>query len=122
KQGCRTAGLISILEPNVSASVGSHEDFYQRFTTLCATEGIEVRPEWIRMARDYVRDESQLEFGYNNFRDLWRRSQRPEGMVIYPDTSVPGVIVAVLEQRVNVPADLKLIAHRNSEISFLCPI
>lgn len=122
KEGCRSAGLISILEPTVPASVNSNENFYQRFQSLCAQEGIEVREEWIRMASDYVRDESQAEFGYNNFREIWRRSERPDGLVVYPDTSVPGVIMAVLEQRVNVPSDLKIVAHRNSEISFLCPM
>lgn len=43
-------------------------------------------------------------------------------MVVFPDTSVPGVIMSALEQRVNVPADLKLVVHKHKEINFLCPL
>ena len=44
-----------------------------------------------------------------------------DGLVVFPDTSVPGVIISVLEQRVSVPADLKLVAHKHDELDFLCP-
>jgi DNA-binding LacI/PurR family transcriptional regulator len=32
------------------------------------------------------------------------------------------VILSVLEQRVNVPDELKLVAHKHAEINFLCPL
>lgn len=125
KQGCRSAGVISILEPGKPASTKSalaSSDFYHRFSEICKNHGLEVRNEWIRMAHGFVRDESQEEFGYNEFKEIWRQSSRPEGMVVYPDTSVPGVIVSLLEQRVNVPGDLKLVVHKHAEINFLCPL
>jgi DNA-binding transcriptional regulator YhcF (GntR family) len=125
KQGCRSAGIISILEPEkpvsaVSASASS--DFYVHFTEVCRTKGIEVRDEWIRTAHGFVRDESQEEFGYNEFKQMWRQARRPEGLVVFPDTSVPGVVMSVLQQRVDVPGELKIVAHKHAEINFLCPL
>jgi len=125
EQGCRSAGIISILEPGkptsaVSASASS--DFYAHFTEVCQAQGIEVRSEWMRTAHGFVRDESQEEFGYKEFKQIWRQPRRPDGLVVFPDTSVPGVIMSVLEQRVDVPKDLKLVAHKHAELNFLCPL
>lgn len=125
KQGCRSAGIISILEPGTPAtatSAAASNDFYARFTAVCRAQGIEVRNEWIRTAHGFVRDESQEEFGYKEFRQIWRQAKRPDGLVVFPDTSVPGVIMSVLEQRVSVPDELKLVAHKHAEINFLCPL
>ena len=126
KQGCRSAGVISILEPGrpsgAASSAAANNDFYAHFTDVCAAHGIEVRNEWIRTAHGFVRDESQEEFGYKEFKQIWRQAKRPDGLVVFPDTSVPGVILSVLEQRVNMPDDLKLVAHKHAEINFLSPL
>lgn len=126
KQGCRSAGVISILEPGqqaaASASTAASSDFYAHFTEVCQAQGIEVRKEWIRTAHGFVRDESQEEFGYKEFKQMWRQAKRPDGLVVFPDTSVPGVILSVLEQRVDVPDDLRLVVHKHAEINFLCPL
>lgn len=125
KQGCRSAGVISILEPGQPASQKSStvsRDFYEHFTEVCWLQGLAVRNEWIRTAHGFVPDESQEEFGYNEFKEIWRQSTRPDGLVVFPDTSVPGVITAILEQRVNLPEELTLVAHKHTEINFLCPI
>lgn len=124
KQGCRSAGVISILEPGkpAAALAGSDADFYARFSDVCRAQGLEVRPEWMRMAPRFVRDEVQEEFGYREFKHIWRSGRRPDGLVVFPDTSVPGVVMSVLEERVAVPAELKLVAHKHAEIHFLCPL
>lgn len=126
KQGCRSAGVISILEPGQPGGgadpAAASRDFYEHFMAVCGAQGIEVRSEWIRTAHGFVRDESQEEFGYREFKALWRQANRPDGLVVFPDTSVPGVILSVLEQRVNVPQELKLVAHKHAEINFLCPL
>jgi len=124
-QGCHSAGVISILEPGKPASVASaaaSRDFHEIFSDACRRHGLEVRAEWVRLAHGFVRDESQEEFGYNEFREIWRQPRRPDGLVVFPDTSVPGVIISVLEQRVSLPSELKIVAHKHAEINFLCPI
>jgi DNA-binding LacI/PurR family transcriptional regulator/DNA-binding transcriptional regulator YhcF (GntR family) len=126
KQGCRSAGVISILQPGHVSRAGdaaaASSDFYAKFTAVCRAHGLEVRNEWIRTAHGFVRDESQEEFGYKEFRQIWRQPKRPDGLVVFPDTSVPGVVLSVLEQRIDVPDDLKLVVHKHAEINFLCPL
>lgn len=125
QQGCRSAGVISILEagkPSSSKTSEASHDFYQHFTEACELQGIEVRKEWIRTAHGFVPDESQEAFGYNEFREIWKMPTRPDGLVVFPDTSVPGTITAILENRVSVPEQLKLVAHKHDEINFLCPL
>ena len=123
KQGCRSAGVISILESEKRVgSASSSTDFYVHFTEVCRAQGIAVRDEWIRTAHEFVRDESQEEFGYKEFRQIWRNAHRPEGLVVFPDTSVPGVVMSVLQERVDVPRELKIVAHKHVEIDFLCPL
>ncbi|MDD5705010.1 MAG: substrate-binding domain-containing protein [Kiritimatiellae bacterium] len=60
-------------------------------------------------------------FGYERFGELWRRRPRPDGLLVYDDVVARGVITAVLDARVRVPNDLKIVAHRNREIDLLCP-
>lgn len=125
KKGCESAGIISILDPGMATAAGpaaAPADFYEHFSKVCRAHGIAVRTEWIRTAHGFVRDEVQEEFGYKEFREIWRQPHRPEGLVVFPDTSVPGVILSLLELRVNVPSDLKLVAHKHAEIGFLCPL
>lgn len=121
KQGCRSIGFISSIEPEKIKTTGDR-DFYHRFSALCRAQNMIVRPEWIRMAHGFVRDESQEEFGYKEFKKIWRQSQRPEGLVVFPDTSVTGVVMSIFEQGVEVPRNLKIVAHKHKEINFLCPL
>ncbi|MSU46770.1 MAG: GntR family transcriptional regulator [Lacunisphaera sp.] len=120
KQGCRSAGAITILESTGSATERS--DFANLFSNACRLQGLTVRDDWIRMAHGFVPDESQQNFGYGEFCKLWDRTEKPDGLVVFPDTSVPGVVTAILERRVAVPTDLKLVLHKHAEINFLCPV
>jgi DNA-binding transcriptional regulator YhcF (GntR family) len=124
KQGCRSAGLISILESDGFSGAKSavSGEFARHFMAACASHGLRVKPEWLRQPRRFLRNESQEQFGYTQFKEIWRQPEKPDGVVVFPDTSVPGVILSVFEQRVSVPADLKLVVHKHVEINFLCPV
>lgn len=124
-KGCRSAGVISIVTQQGRSAASrriAENDLGGHFAAACRQHGLEVRDEWIRMAPDFIRDESQEDFGYVEFREIWKRPKRPEGLVIFPDTSVPGVITSILERHVRVPAELKIVAHRHAEINILCPL
>ena len=43
--------------------------------------------------------------GYELFRALWADPDHPEGLVVYPDSFVPGVLLAMAELGVRPPAD-----------------
>ena len=62
------------------------------------------------------------EFGYREFLEIWKQPERPDGLFVYPDTVVKGTIIAILQESVSVPADLKLVFHRNEGCPLLCPV
>jgi DNA-binding LacI/PurR family transcriptional regulator len=54
-------------------------------------------------------------FGYESMKTLWSRGPRPDGLFIFPHTAARGSLMALLELGVNIPSDLKLVAHGNIE-------
>lgn len=54
-------------------------------------------------------------FGYESMKTLWSRGPRPDGLFIFPHTAVRGSLTALLELGVNIPSDLKLVAHGKIE-------
>lgn len=115
KQGCRSAGIICVLPEG-------NGEFYRHFHEVAAQLGLEVRREWVRSPD--VEDCGgglQESFGYNEFHAFWELRPRPQGLIVYTDISVQGVITAALELKVQVPRDLKLVLHRNAENKQPCP-
>lgn len=121
-QGCRKAGLLSSM---AEVNETSHNRFFERFRKAAKASGIEVRDEWMRIApiclkalspSDYFR------FAYQGFRELWTQPERPDGLFVYTDDLFHGVLFAVAEFGIRVPDDLKLVFHRNQELSVFCPL
>lgn len=124
--GCRSAGVISVLAPGQFEPDGRPHHYQRFYDGLAAVQQrglLEVRPEWILAATPghYVGDAQAERFGYESARALWRRRERPEGLLVYTDVAARGLITALLEMRVDVPRSLKLALHRNVEIGLLCP-
>ena len=53
---------------------------------------------------------------------MWDLPHRPDGLIVYPNSCSVGVITGVLEKRVDIPRELKLVLHKHREIEYLCPI
>lgn len=119
-KGVRSIGLITHMEKVPSSPLSSSGDlFFQTFLGAAQRAGLVVRDEWIRGADHFV---TELErWGYEQFHALWRLPNRPEGLAVFPGTSVRGVIMAALECQVKVPDQLHFAFHRNIESSILCP-
>jgi len=114
KQGCRSAAFLCPFPASTP--------WVSRFQTACEKAGLETRPEWTPGLSDFdFHSLASSAVGYQLFRRLWKQSPRPQGLVVYPDIFSPGVIMAILEQNVRVPQDLKVVLHRNAEIDFFCP-
>ena len=123
-QGCRSVGMIypravdtpgpAKLQDRVSALV---ERFVDRATDL----GLKVRNEWVRLPKEKVEFGSHKAFGYQEFHDLWAQPQRPEGMVVFDDVVMRGVITAVLEARIDVPRELKIVSAKIKYVELFSP-
>ncbi len=111
EQGCRTIGFITNVPPL--------DGDFRNFTREMRAAGLETRPEWMIQPPEF--QARLVDYGYRAFRQLWKSAQRPDGLLIYPDTAARGVVTAILKEGVRVPDELKLVLHRNAHISILCP-
>jgi len=113
QQGCRTVAYLA--PPNQPGR------FYDAFSIACDKAGLITMPEW-RPTKDCSIDARASEsFAFHEFRRLWRREPRPEGLIVYPDIFTNGVVMSILAEKVRVPEELKVVLHRNQEINFFCP-
>jgi DNA-binding LacI/PurR family transcriptional regulator len=122
--GCQSVGLLCSVEargetpdhPNLQL----HKYFRQRADEL----NMEFREEWCRWqsSDDGHKSPSYERLGYELFDGLWRLPARPQGIFVYTDDIVTGVLMAILKHGVQVPEELKLALHHNAELDLLCPL
>jgi DNA-binding transcriptional regulator YhcF (GntR family) len=119
EQGCRTVGLI---HPTLAPPSGKprNDSLPDAFLRAIEKFGLETRKPWFRVSR--IQRESQEQFGYNELHKLWALDERPEGLIVYPENVSRGVVLALLEEQVPVPEQLKLVLHKNENVDFLCPV
>lgn len=108
--GCKTGGLI------IPAAF-TDAAFLEQVDAIAGSVGINVNYEWILASRD-----SQELSGYAHLNALWELGSRPEGLVVFPDLAARGVVSAILEKRIKVPKELRLILHRNAESPYVVPM
>jgi len=128
-QGCRSVGLLA---PIMDATQGyypdgSHTPYFdmvEHFMDIATDLGLIVRNDWMqikdRFRVDPVRYQEQ--FGYEEFLKLWSLPEKPEGLIVFPDTVARGVILALREKQVRVPEELKLVLHKNESLDLFCPM
>lgn len=125
RQECRSVGLISpfpawgLLESDHAKEI---VQFHQEFVDLSRDMGLEIRSEWVRTPATHFSSDKYEAYGYEQFQSIWRQPQRPDGLLVHPDLICKGVIMAVLQNGISVPRDLKLVLHRNEGIPVLCPL
>jgi DNA-binding LacI/PurR family transcriptional regulator len=121
EQGCRTLALINPTAPS-SPSGGKNENdsILNAFHSCIEKFRLKTYKSWIRVPR--TNQEEQEKFGYQQFHKLWAQAEKPDGLIVYPENVSHGVALALLEKQVKVPAELKLVLHKNQNVDFLCPL
>jgi len=61
------------------------------------------------------------EQGYYQCKSLLARKERPDALIIYPDTYARGVFSALMKHHVEVPRDMIVLSHRNAEYKIFTP-
>lgn len=118
-QGCRSVGVISTMLLHAEDSHSAEFDFYRTFMEIAGELGMKIRNEWMRFPAEFTPHFAH--FGHEQFHALWELPERPDGLLVYPDEAAPGVITAMLERRVDVPHELKVMFHANDLIPYVCP-
>lgn len=117
---CRSVGFISSAEIHPDApTTSSYSYFLTAFFREAEAHGINTRPEWIRTPRKFI--SKKIRYGYEEFRELWNQSERPEAVIVYPDMAVRGVVTAVLEVGAHHSKDMTFCFHGNDHVDLLCP-
>lgn len=112
-RGCKTVGMI----PNP----WFHSKEYQMICKEeAAAAGVHIIEGKERTALDFY--PTPVEYGYRSFMNRWQTEEKPDGLLVYPDSYVPGVLTAILELRLSIPQDLKLLFYRNREIPLHCTV
>jgi len=129
EKGCRSIGLISAYAFNDGDTAHSNafdrgKLFFETFVATARALGLEILsggmpPPSCEENESY--DHFQERMGYDQFQALWLLDRKPEGIVVYPDTFVRGVLLGIAEVGARVPDDLKLVIHKNAGIDFFCP-
>lgn len=120
EQGCRTVGVISNILLNPEGLREAEREIYGSLIEAISGAGLETRNDWIRGPADDPPHYAQ--YGYEQFHALWNLKRRPDGLLVFPDRAASGVVTAILERRVSVPGDLKLILHANDLLPYPCPL
>ena len=116
--GCTTVGLVSP-DLGVTNVEGDQHSIGDLFVEKATALGLRTEDDWVDVRK--VDGRGHETFGYDAMTTLWQRKARPEGLLVYPDTVARGVTMAILEQGIRVPDDLKLIFHHNTGIEWPCP-
>jgi len=113
-QGCRSVGLITNIDDNTTQSVVY--DFFHRelgFTKMRTRDSWVIRPAC--MVHEIA------EYGYREFQKLRALPEKPDGLIIFPDSVARGVIIAIMEAGIRVPEQMKVVIHRNAKVRLFCP-
>ncbi|MDD5705323.1 MAG: substrate-binding domain-containing protein [Kiritimatiellae bacterium] len=107
--GCRDVRLLLPSNPGMPNHDANERN--RRANEEAARCGIGLRVETITF--DHIWTERQ---GYELFMRLWRQGDRPDGVMVQDDVLCGGVLRAILELRLEMPRDLKLVTHANRGI------
>lgn len=111
KKGCRSIAVIANLDHRLTAE----------FLRLCRENKVTTREEYL-IYRTPGSSVDLEEFGYEAFRKLWALSPlHPEGVIVFPDLTSRGVIVAAAESGARIGDELHIAMHRNEGIEIFCP-
>ncbi len=116
KAGCRSLGVIA------AVPMEENTTFYRAIHEAAASHGMDMRGEWLRAPRQSLALSNHGAFGYDELKTLWLLSERPEGLIVFPDRMVEGVIFGMTELGVHAPKDIKLVLHRNESYPFIHPV
>jgi DNA-binding transcriptional regulator YhcF (GntR family)/DNA-binding LacI/PurR family transcriptional regulator len=129
-KGVKSVGVLTHLfppSPDQQASIPQNA-FMIEFEKRASQAGMQVYPEWNLNAsavygnKAHEPSGTEIEtLGYQLFGKLWDQSRRPEALVAWPSTLARGVVTAILERRVEIPRDLRVVFARTAETPFICP-
>jgi DNA-binding LacI/PurR family transcriptional regulator len=121
ERGCRTVGLIFPIQNSPHLPPEAYErQLYRDCIEVLGDVGMSTRNAWMAVPDTWHANIE--EYGYRQFRNMWGQTERPDGILVYPDVTARGVMTAALELGVRAPEDMHMVFHRNSGVAWFCPL
>ena len=124
QNGAKSVGMICPFQQGSIVTNGAisnvHKVFLNAFTQAAKAKGLAISEEWIKYPTEY--SEKQDVFGYNAAHEIWKSKSTPDGLFIFPELVASGVVMALLELRLNIPQNLKIVMHRTEQSEWIAPI
>ncbi len=121
ERGCRTIGMICPMQNSPHLLPAAYErQFYRDFIEVLGEAGLKTRDAWMAVPDTWHKNIE--EYGYRQFKNIRRQTERPDGILVYPDVTARGVMAAALELGVRVPEDMHMVFHRNRGVDWFCPL
>lgn len=125
RQGSRSVGMIlpKWIETGQMDKRANQPSEAAAFFQKASELGLQTRESWLmHPVSEHVLETNSERFGYEAMTQLLALPDRPEGIFVTHDWVARGALMAVMERRISVPDDLKLVLHRNIELDFLCSL
>ena len=116
EQGCRRIALMQWL-----GETSQQREIQAAFEATLAEFQAPVHEEWIRRT---VPPETPGA-GWEQFREIWAaREDKPDGLLVTDDVMSRDVALAILDSRIKVPQQLKVVVHANkgSGVTYPFPV
>jgi DNA-binding LacI/PurR family transcriptional regulator len=122
--GCRKVAMITTVARFTKDSEGElHENkFYRTFVDAAEKAALECPADLIQMTNtesDYLHTSDEVtEFAFERCNRILMmpESERPDGLFVFPDQLITGLMLSIMQNRIRVPEDMRLVLHRNWEI------
>lgn len=112
--GCRRVACLTWLDERSSSQSRSQLTLFQDALTAA---GLAFEPRWVAGNMHPTLPGA----GYELFREIWSaRAEKPDGLFVGDDVLLPDLVSAVLELRVAVPEQLKVVITANRGVT-PCP-
>ncbi|MBN2641806.1 MAG: GntR family transcriptional regulator [Victivallales bacterium] len=127
RQGCKRAGLLLSISDSPNPTESGEKERHDTIAAIrncLAQRGIETRDEWI-----YTSDKSPSEnipdytrYAFDGFNHIWSAAEKPDGLFVFTEDLISGTLIAMMTAQLRFPQDIKLVFHRNTGNTPLCPV
>jgi DNA-binding transcriptional regulator YhcF (GntR family) len=118
RKKCRSAGLLTAYR---TTDESPRQSFFPHFVETAREFGLRVKDEWILAPKDELPLAEMERFGYDCALALRNAHDRPEGLIVFPDNMVRGVVMGLMTGDC-ASRSFYLAFHRNKGLEIFCPL
>jgi hypothetical protein len=110
QSGCRSVGVLGIVSFEKDGGFALHAPLVK----AAREAGLEIRQEWMPVSTGVTVTTDKI--GYEHFLQLWKQTEKPDGIVVLDDVACRGVLRGCLQFGVDLPGDIQLVTHANRHV------